>query len=1015
MNGLDWQKHELPLAAGLNQRFDDRARQPPFLDIALDCEFTEIGGVQTRRPFAALGALANCRRMVANGTELLVFTDTSLYSWDAANEVYVLKGTYLAVKVDERAVFVTTDDQIDADRAEIAGVVVFTWSVAGGTTVYLAAIDKETGATILAPTAITTAARPKLVALTSKILHFYVVSNTGVLRVKALDPADLATSIAASYTAIVALGTAGFLPGTAMYDAVKIPDADTAIAVGRLDPTTSYALIKVPAAVASWSAVAPARVCDGPIAVSCTPDGVNAQIIRANGTDIQGDLVTIGTLADTAHVGKAVGTATSTVYQIACAHRSVLNGGAYRCYAFWHSDENTSGSSDWSTKSNYVDSAGNLGTQAIFVRRLAVMSRAFDHGGSVYVTLGFGGNSSFLTLSSAFSFLRSQLQNTNFLYRDDGLLVAKVAPGRAGGFGATFSESLGRLPGVVLTDGTTTYSTVVAERRLVPIGEFKSTNYADRGPRDVAFTFDSNEARRCARLGQTLYITGGELMQYDGVRLVEVGFHIFPWFAVGTESNGTGSVEDGAYAYKGTLRYDNAKGERERSTTATHGDVTLTGGGSQRVIISDAVPLYVTHKTAVAPAFEIWRTAKDPNEGDPFFLVTSRDPASTSNPNRYLANDTSLADLADVNDQLADATLTNNEGDPETGGALENVAPPACSIIAASDTRLFIAGIPGDLDRVWYSQLRGDGQIAKFHDSLAFDVPRVGGNITAIAFIGGAVIVFRETAAYAFAGQGFGNLGALDGSQNFQLARTASEDVGAVSAESVVLTDKGLLFKSAKGWHILNNALGVDYVGAAIVDYDSDTVVAAHLLEGKHQIRILTTSRMLVFDTVASQWGEWTIDDGLHAAMWNGAYLYLATGGPKSELATYTGLDYGLDIETTWIKPSDLMGSVRLRWLQVLAEYRSAHDLRLRVAYDYVETYVDDRTWTVSPTTVGGPEQVRLGPSRQQCQAFKLRITAQAVNSATPPTGEALKLTGLGVELGFRKGLYRRLVAAQKV
>jgi hypothetical protein len=124
------------------------------------------------------------------------------------------------------------------------------------------------------------------------------------------------------------------------------------------------------------------------------------------------------------------------------------------------------------------------------------------------------------------------------------------------------------------------------------------------------------------------------------------------------------------------------------------------------------------------------------------------------------------------------------------------------------------------------------------------------------------------------------------------------------------------------------------------------------------------------------------------------------------------GLTYGLDVQTAWIKLTGLQGYQSVRRLQVLGEYRSAHDLRIRVARDYRTDYTDDKSWTATPTEVGGPEQVRHGPSFRKCQAIKVRITATAVGSDSPPTGEAVKLTGLGLEVGARKGL-RRLPAAQ--
>ncbi len=184
---------------------------------------------------------------------------------------------------------------------------------------------------------------------------------------------------------------------------------------------------------------------------------------------------------------------------------------------------------------------------------------------------------------------------------------------------------------------------------------------------------------------------------------------------------------------------------------------------------------------------------------------------------------------------------------------------------------------------------------------------------------------------------------------------------------------------------------------------------------------------MLVWDYLAQQWGEWTISGGLHACMWSGAHVCLGAAGPLLQETAYTALTYGLDVETAWIKPADLQGFSRVRKLQILGEYRSVDltHLRVRIAYNYSATYVDDKYWPVSPTTVGGPLQLKIGPRRQQVQAIKIRITAirrfvmmteesllVTINGA--PTGEAMKLTGIALEVGLKRGLYPRLSAAQR-
>lgn len=1026
MQGLAWTTLQLPLAAGLQQSTDDRARQPPYLDVALDVQFDEQGGVQTRKPFLAQGAsivgggtISNARRLVANGDELLLFTDTALYSWNEQLSKWVSKGTHLAVKVDDEAAFVATGDQVDCDRAELSGVIVYVWTTTGGRP-YIAALDKETGSVLVSPTQLTGSGgaagdgtRTRVISLAT-VFHVYWIENTSdKLLCLALDPATLSTSTVAATPTTIDTGL------NAYYDVVKVPGADTAIGAIRLTPTTSYMIFKVPANPASATTSTKARTCTNAIAVSCDPTGTNLEVIRANSTNVVGDMITISSLADTAQINKAIGTTdTNPATQIAACHRSVADGGNYRCYAFWSS---TNGSIvGVGVKYNYVDTAGNLGTQAQMLTNAAVASRAFDYGGRVFVHIVFAGESA--SFASAAMNVFGALQNSYYLYRDDAFLVAKQLMNRAGGF--IYRDSI--LPGVALTAGTTGYSWCGTERRVIPIG-VKGKDYEDRGPRDVTITFDSNDARRCVRLGETLYITGGEILQYDGVSLVEVGFHTFPWFMTAGDDGTSGSIPDGTYAFKHTWRYDNAKGDRDRSTTAIAADaVANTGAPPQRLANASIASLSITHKRTDVehyPALEVWRTAVNPTLDAPFYLVTSKDPADVSGANCYVANDPTAFTLSTFYDELLDADIVAFESDPETGGVLENLAPPPASVIIASDTRLFLAGVSGDPDRVWYSKLRSPGEVAAFHDALTVTIPSEGGDITALGFLNETLIVFRETAIYACAGDGFDNLG---GGQNYGPARQLALGCGAVNHESVVATPGGLMFKSNKGWYLLNRGWSAEYIGGAISDYDDETPIAVTLVETQHQVRILTSSRMLVFDYLAQQWAEWTVDDGLHATVWQGTYAYLAATQAMIEVdfADAT-LDYGLDVETAWIKPADLQGGVSVRWIELLGEFMSTDwtHLRVRVAYNYNDTYVDDKYCPVTPVA-DTPFQLRYGPKRPKCEAIKFRFTAirrhttfiddveTTVND--PPTGEALKLTGLGLEVGAKRGLYRRLSADQK-
>ncbi len=742
---------------------------------------------------------------------------------------------------------------------------------------------------------------------------------------------------------------------------MRVEGQDLVVGAYQRTVTTSYSVFTcTPALVVTTSTKA--RNCDGPIAVATTPStGLQTQIIRANNTNIQGDFLTTSTLADVT-TGQAIGTASTPINQIAACYRSVANSGAFRCYAFWSAQE--SATLAFLSKFNFVDTAGTIGTQANFVRNIGVASRAFDYGGSVYVWMAFA------EATSSFLVGGPQIQNTYFLYRDDAAPVTKAAPGTAGGY----SPTIGHLPGVALTDGSTGFTWCATARRKIPLGN-SGVGYAAREPLEVTFTFDSNEARRTARLGRTLYVSGGEVLEYDGARLVEVGFSIFPYTLSPGNGAGPGSMADGVYSYKVTWRYPNAQGEQERSTTASIQTVTVSGGGAMSSSGASLLPLTTTRKTASPPAVEIWRTVVNAPDGSPFYLVTSQDPAALTNPNRYIPNDPTVVGLPAFTDFLADASITELEANPENGSVLESLAPPGAKIIIATDTRLLIAGIAGRPDEVWYSRLRGSGEIASFHDTLRVSVPRPGGDeVTAVWFDdNGTLFAARRNAVYAFAGQGKDNQSQGSG---FVFGRIISDDVGVISQDTVARTPRGMIFKSVKGWQLIRGDGTLEDIGIGVSDFDAEDVLSVDVVETKHEVRILTASRMIVWDYRANQWGERTISDGLHSCVWNGQHVYLTATGPKIEGTDYTSVTYGLDVETTWIKLADLQGAARCRKMQPLGEARSACLVRWRIGYNYKAGYVDDFTRDISALAAGDPLQFKIGPRRPQCQAIKLRLTA---------------------------------------
>ncbi len=981
---LQWQTVHVPLAAGLATKTDARALDPPGMLVCKNAQFTEQGGIQKRYPYTSYsagifggGTLSDIRRIYGYGDELLCFTKDSLYSYSSRDSAWVLKGTHLGAKIAQRDVFVRTTEQSSCDRAELSGVIFYTWSDrTDGERVYVGAIDKTTGAVLLGATdaggADTTS--PRLVALGQKVLLFYRDKTNADLLVKSLDPSSIASSAAAAATTVASTEF------DVNFDCCKLTSS-SAVVVWRRTTTTSYAYATVTDQVVV-SANTKARTCTGGIAVAVTADGTKVAVVRGNGTNVQGDILD-SSLADVS-TGAAVGTITTGVVHVGCEFRSVQNGGQYRCYAFW---DNGAAQPSCEHKTNYIDTSGAVGTQAAFVYNTHVFAKPFDYGGSIFVWV----------LSAP----DSVEQRSYLLYRDDGQLVAKAAAGVAGDHvgstGITGSQNT----------GTGIYSFCGNLRRVVvPSG---ARYYSDGAPVDITVEFDSNEARRVVQLGRTLYVSGGQVKQYDGEQLVELGFHVYPQKLLVSDA-AAGSLAAASYNWKTTYGWENAKGERERSTTTK---ITTTAIAASRKAGLSLEPLTTSLKRATV-FIELWRTIGDAATGSAFYLASDKDPSqagATDNPFYFNSPTTLGYQSTSTRDNMVDATLITKEASPENGDVLESIAPSAATIVAANHERLFLAGIPGDPYAVWPSKVRNDDELAAFHEALIVRLPATGGDITALAFLNNTLIVFKESAIYALPGDGFDNTGA---GQNFGPPQLIAADVGARSADVVATTSDGLVFLSSKGWFLLNRGWSAQYIGAPIADYDTDTFSALHVLESKHEIRCFSTSRVLMLDTdpKTMQWSEWEIV-GSHACIYNGTYHYCTSSTVYQESTSYSSAAYSLQVRLAPVKLAGLVGYQRVRNITVLGEYRSAHRLKIELFRDYNETAFQTKTWTVSPTTAGDGEIVRHGPSIQKVAALSVQLTDRDVAVDVAPGGEALKLTGIAFEVGIKKGPLR-LPAAQK-
>jgi hypothetical protein len=678
---------------------------------------------------------------------------------------------------------------------------------------------------------------------------------------------------------------------------------------------------------------------------------------------------------------------------------------------------------------------GNVSDPEDFMLHAGLASRAFLRGNDVCVHLCHDDDG---------------IQRTMFAVTDERTIISKMFYGTHGGLIGDAT-----LPGVQELGGGRYRGCSVFRKRLATIprtigsdGE-SSTDppqdnelYSGRGIKEYEIKFEGAQADSMVQAGPSAYLGGGFIWQADGGAPVESGFHLFPANVTAVAANNAKEIPDeGAYFYKVYYEWTNLNGERERSAFGAPVRVDLATGEDEVTLTIPTLSFTGKRDTRRNVSIVVYRSGKDPVATDPFFRVSSPDPTATGD-NGYLANDPTVDTVTFVDgyrnlasDTGSGPVLVEQELDYKADAELDNIPPPACSVLTEGKDRIFMAGFE-DPNEVQYSKQRFAGSPVEFNDALKFSVPEDGGRITALAELNSRLIVFKRGRIYGVTGSGPNNLG---GGQGFSRPALITTSVGCVDQRTVVMTPMGLMFQSVKGIYLLTQQLQVTYIGADVEAYNSQTFASAELKADDDQVIFLAESgRSLAFNYLFQQWSTFTGYSGVAGTVWDDTFVFVDASGrvsqESSSVWTDAGVPYKLQIETSWIKLRGLAGFMRCRRAMVTGEYRSPHRLTVGVSYDYED---DRRDYTFDPTVgnvgttnlgdpVGGdlgdgnplgsgtvaPEmesgvyQFRLHLPRQKCQAVKFRFSDRPAANGTQ-SEQAFELSELMLQVGGKNGMFK--------
>lgn len=637
--------------------------------------------------------------------------------------------------------------------------------------------------------------------------------------------------------------------------------------------------------------------------------------------------------------------------------------------------------------------AGVVGPTTVMLRSVGLSSKAFvGDDSTIYMMVSYGDNNQTNSLDDT-------NQPTYFLVNSNGQVYMRLAYSNGGGY-----QIDQVLPSISIYNDSfyfpyliTDFLTTVNKGTNLPEGTPLNAIYTQTGVNMAKFSLPVT-GQQSSEIAGALHLTGGQLWEYDGVRSVEHGFHVWPENIAASGISG-GGLTPQTYEYVFTYEWTDNAGMLHRSAPSipfkaiivaaptdftadtTDTDPVLTNVSSftglqvGQTITGAGIPADTTI-IALDPDMMTITMSNDATITDTTVTIT---PASlgtailnvptlrltyklTPNPVRIVGyrwstaqqiyyqftsvtspvvNNTAV-DSVEITDDNSDAEILGQTPLYTNGGVLENIAAPASIDSALFSNRLFLIDAE-DQNLLWFSKQVIQSVPVEMSDLLTIYIaPTTGaqgstGPMTALGAMDDKLIVFKRDAIYYINGSGPDNTGA---NNNFSDPVFITATVGSDNPNSVVLTPNGTMFQSDKGIWMLGRDLQTTYIGAAVEQYNNNRVVSAEAIPATNEVRfILDNNVTLMYDYFYGQWSTHTNKYAISGTLYQSMHTYLNSFGQVFQEVPGTYVDGAtpvlMSLTTSWMNIAGLQGYERFYFANLLGTYYSPFKLNFQLAYDY--------------------------------------------------------------------------------
>jgi len=486
-----------------------------------------------------------------------------------------------------------------------------------------------------------------------------------------------------------------------------------------------------------------------------------------------------------------------------------------------------------------------------------------------------------------------------------------------------------------------------------------------------------------AEFGKSVLLAAGIVLETEGVAVLENGFFLNPE-RVQVSETGSGDIEAGTRAYAIVYEYYNAKGELTRSAPHFTDSITQTGA-DKRNTIDIEVPIF-GQKANERLKIIVYRTI---DSGTVYYRLNRFETSFITTP---------FASFTPYTDTVADADIQENEILYTAGGELPNDSAPQATSIAVSGRRAILAGLKMSSD-IAYSKVQVFEVAPSFSDFYRIETDSANfsesGKVFGVGFLDSRIIIFQESAIYIVAGFGPENNGL---NNDYTEPESISDEVGCVEPKSILNLPDGLIFKSSKGFYLLDRSLQLNYIGNAVSDFDQYFITSSFIDEQSNEAKFFTNDSYVL--TYHYLLGQWSVDtyEADEAIIVNNLIYHVDGGDIYKESSSFTrnGSFYSMKVRTPWLKMNTLAGFQRITRAIVTGNYKDSHSLVVRVYFNYDESTYEEHTIDVNSDQV---YQLQAHIAQQKCTSIMFEIFDNPVSG-----GESMELNKLTLQVGLKKG-----------